>query len=137
MPVLSGAKQAARAPNLQIPHRDLKARAEFGKLAYRKQPLFGYLGKRLILPERKIGVAAARRTADAPAQLVELRKPKMVGVVDDDRIDVGDIKAGFDDRTAQKHVEFAVKECKHCTLEQPFAHLPMGHAYRGLGDELA
>ena len=37
---------------------------------------------------------------DPAAKLIELGQTEAIGIVDDDRVDVGNIDAGFDDRRA-------------------------------------
>ena len=50
----------------------------------------------------------AARTAHAAADLVQLRKAQPVGVLDDERVDVRDINAGFNDGRADENLNFAV-----------------------------
>ncbi|MEF9896572.1 MAG: hypothetical protein RR843_12440, partial [Clostridia bacterium] len=47
VPRLLGAQQVARAPDLQVAHRDAKARAKLGKFADRVQALVCRLGEHL------------------------------------------------------------------------------------------
>ncbi len=55
----------------------------------------------------EIGVGALRAAPDPAAQLVELRQSEGIGPVDDQRVGVGDIQAGFDDRGAEQDVHLA------------------------------
>ena len=75
------------------------------------------------------------RAADASAQLVELRETELVGVVDDHRVDVGDVDAVFDDRRRDEHVELALDERLHDRLELALAHLPVPDADARARDE--
>ena len=92
----------------------------------------GRLGR---VEEVRVGPLAA--TADATAQLVQLREPEAVGPLDDEGVGVGDVEAGLDDRRAHEDVEPLLPEVEDDLLEAVLAHLPVGHGDAGLGHELA
>ena len=72
--VLFAAEQAPRAADLEVAHRNLKARTEFRKFPDCRKALLCDFRKDLIRRKREIGVRAPGASADAPADLVELRK---------------------------------------------------------------
>ena len=61
--------------------------------------------------------------SDPAAELIELREPEFVGVVDDDRVDVWNVDAVFDDRGRDQHVDLSFDEGLHDRLDLRFLHL--------------
>ncbi len=61
----------------------------------------------------------------------------MVGVMDDQRVGVGNIQADLDDRRRQQHVELAVVEIVHDVVELTRRHLAVGDNEAHLGHLLA
>ena len=61
--------------------------------------------------------------AHAAAELVQVGQPVAVGLVDEDRVGVGDVQAALDDRGAQQHVELAPHEVQHHPLQLVLRHL--------------
>ena len=70
-------------------------------------------GHRLAVGHDQVGVGAVVRTADAAAQLVQLRQAEAVGAVDDDGVGGRHVDAGLDDRGADQHVEALAVEIQH------------------------
>ena len=62
---------------------------------------------------QQVGVGAAIRSADAAAQLIELRQAVAIGAVDDDRVGVRDVEAVLDDRRREQHVVLVRDEVDH------------------------
>ena len=108
-PGLRGAEQVAGAANLEIAHGDLQTRAQMRELANRFQARFRVLAERLVSLIEQIAVRLMVRTPDAAAQLVELRQAELVGVVDDHRIDVGNVDSVLDDRRGDENVELRLR----------------------------
>ena len=104
--------------------------------ADRIQPLLGDLGQHLARAHRQVGVGQAVGAPDAPAQLIQLREAEVVGVVDDQRVRVGHVQAGLDDRRAQQHVVLVLVEVEHHVLQRVLAHLAMADRDARLGHEL-
>ena len=102
------AQQIARTANFQVAHGNLEAGAELRVFADGVEPLFRDLGQDFSLAERELRIGVAARTAHAAADLVQLRKAQPVGVLDDERVDVRDINAGFNDGRADENLNFAV-----------------------------
>ena len=75
------------------------------------------------------------RTADAPAQLVQLRQAEAVGTVDQDGVGGGDVYAGLDNGRTEQHVVALLQEFAHDALELAFAQLPVGDGDAGLGQQ--
>ncbi len=76
-------------------------------------------------------------SAHAPADLVELGESERVGTLDDQRVGVGDVEPGLDDRRRDEHVRVAGEEREHVALELPLGHLPVCDEEAELGAELA
>ncbi len=75
------------------------------------------------------------RAPDAAAQLVQLRKPHVVGAVDHDGIGGGHVDAALDDGGAHQDVEAPMVEVHHQLLELALAHLAVADAHDALRDQ--
>ncbi len=132
MPVLLCAEQVARAADFQIPHGDFKPAAKLRIFPDCRQALFRYLFEHLIAPVQKERICRPAGPADPAAQLVQLGKPHIVRILDNHRIDVGNIKARFDNGRRHQHVDFTVNKTIHNILEFPLLHLPVRKFHRRL-----
>src|SRR5690606_21998483 len=130
--VLLRPQQVARSPDLQVPEGDLEARPELGELPDGLQALLSVFGQYFVPAVGEIRISHPVAPPDPAAQLVQLRQPQPVCLVDDERVDVGDVHAGLDDGAAEEHVDLAVEEVQHHPLEQILVHLPVGDADAGL-----
>ena len=90
--VLLLAEQVAGAANLEVAHRQLESGAEVLQVADDVESLVGLLGQRPRGRIHHVRVGALPRAADATAQLVQLREPESVRVVDDDGVGVGNVE---------------------------------------------
>ena len=70
----------------------------------------------------------AARTADAPAQLVQLRQTQPVGILNDEGVDVRNVEAGLDDGRADQHLNLAVGHALHDVAERFLAHFSVRNA---------
>ena len=77
-----------------------------------------------------------RSTTDTPPELIELREPEGVRIVDDDCVGVGNVDTRFDDGRADQHVEFPLNEFHHHGFEHIFVHLPVPDPDARLGNQL-
>ena len=130
------AEEVARAANFQVTHGDLEPGVELGKLADGGQALFGDLRERLVRAVEQIRARAPRAASDAPAQLVELGKAELVGVLHDEGVDVRDIDAGLDDRRADEHLNFSLDHVVHDAGELFLVHFAVRHADGNTAAEL-
>ena len=95
------------------------------------------LGQRLLRRVEEVGVRALAAAADPAAQLVQLGQAEQVGALDDQRVGVGDVEAGLDDRGADQDVELLLPEVDHDLLELVLVHLAVRDRDPRLGDQLA
>ena len=102
---LLAAEQVAGAANLEVERRDAEAAAEIAELLDRGEPLLRDRRQVVFRRNQQIRVGRPIGSADAAAQLIELRQAVPIGAVDDDRVGVRDVEAVFDDRRRQQHVE--------------------------------
>src|SRR6185312_14542138 len=126
------AEQLARAADLEVVGREHETGAELFHGLDGLEPLGRIARKGLARRRDEIGVGAVVRAADAPAQLMELSQPHVVGAIDDDGVGCRDVDAALDDGGAEKQVESAVVEVHHELLELALAHLPMADPDAGL-----
>ena len=82
------------------------------------------LGHRLGRIVQEVRIRALTSTTDAATQLMQLAQAEAVGMVDDQRVGVGDIKAGFDDGGAYQHVDVAMPEVADYAVELLLPILP-------------
>ena len=61
----------------------------------------------LSLFQQQVAVRPVFVAADAAAELVHVGQAVLVGLMDEDRVGVGDVEPAFDDRRADQHVGFA------------------------------
>ena len=101
---LLGAEDVARPADLQVAHGDPEARAEVRVFLDGLEPLGGDGRDRPCVRQEQVGVGPVLVPPDAAAKLVQLGQAEAVGVVDEDRVGVGDVQARLDDRRADQHV---------------------------------
>ena len=90
-------QKIARAANRQVTHGNLKAAAQFSKVANGRQPLFTKFRQHLVWLIHKIGIGNAIAAANPSPNLIELRQAHSIGIFNKQRVDVGNIDAGFND----------------------------------------
>ena len=98
MAVLRLSQNTARPADLQIPHGDPEPAAQVRVLTDRAQALLRHLTKDLVAPVHQKGISCPSAPSDSAPELVQLRQSHLVRIVDDDRIDIGDIEARLNDR---------------------------------------
>ncbi len=70
------------------------------------------------------------------AKLVQFAQAESVGVVDEDRVGIGNIQAAFDDRRADQDVRLVADELQHHIFQLPLAHLAVPDDDAGIGHQL-
>ena len=103
-PALLGTQQVARAADVEILHRNVEPRPQVGELLDGPQtpPCIGrqqFVGRR-----QQVAIGLAIRPPHTAAQLMQIAQTVVLGIVDDDRIGVGDVDAVFDDGRRDQHV---------------------------------
>ena len=98
--VLLGTEQITGAADLQVAHGNLETCAQFGEFHDRPQTFFGNFTDHFLRPVGKIGMGKPVGATDASPHLIQLRQPEMVGVINDNRICIGNIQTVFDDAGA-------------------------------------
>ena len=136
MPGLFVAQQVAGAAQFEVLHGDVEAASERRVLRDGGEAVVRLLGHRLGRVVQEVGVRAFAAAADTPAQLVQLGEAEPVGVVYDQRVRVGDVESGLDDRRAYEHVDVAMPEVADYAVELLLPHLAVSDADSRLGDEL-
>ena len=125
MSALRRAEDIARAPNLQVAHRDFEPRAERRVLLDRVDPLPRFARAHHVARQHEIRVGLVLRAPDAPAELIQIGQSKAIRAVDDDGVRVRNIEAALDDRRRDEHVRFARDESLHDRLQFVLVHLPV------------
>ena len=120
---LLGSQDVAGATNFEVSQRDLESCAKLGRFLDRFESRDRFLAQSALVVIKQIRVGAVVTAPDSPAQLIKLRESEVMGLVDDDRIDVGDIDAGLDDGGADQDVELVFDEREHDAFELVLVHL--------------
>ncbi len=126
-------EEVAGAAKFEVAHGDAETGAELVVRAQGVEAFAADLDQARVAVEEEVGVGLVFETAHASAELVELREAEAVRAFDDDRVAVGDIEAGLDDRGADEDLMFACDEIGHLTLEFVLVHLAVADADRDVG----
>ena len=125
---LLGTKHIAGTANFQITHGNLEARAERRELTNRTKALLRDLTERLAMPIAQVRIRMARRTTDTAANLVQLRQAHVVRVLDDKRVRVRNINAGFNNCGADQNINLAVRHLVHNLCDLFLTHFAVNDA---------
>ena len=117
------AENAARAANLQIAHGDAKTRAERAVLLDGTDSSARSADGHHFSREHEIRVSLVLGSTYASAQLVQIGQAKPVCAIDDDRVRIWDVETTFDNRRANKHIDFSSNESRHYSLQFSRIHL--------------
>src|SRR2546423_8890649 len=74
---------------------------------------------------QQVATCPAMRSADTPAQLIELGQSESVGAIHEHRIRVWHVETRFDDHRRDEHVDVAIYEAAHDGFQLALAHLAM------------
>ena len=88
--------------------------------------------QRVLGRDQQEGVRRPVGSADAAAQLIELRQAVAIGAIDDDGVRVRDVEPVFDDGRGDEHVVLVRHEVEHRLFELLFAHLAVADDQLGL-----
>ena len=131
MPRLLPPEQVPRAPQLEVAQRDAVARSEIGVVLEHLEAL---LGLRIhLIGDEQVAGGAPVASADAPAQLIQLRQPELVRPVHDHRVRVGHVEPRLDDHRGYENVHLPPHEAPHHLVQLRFAQLPVRHRDAGAG----
>ena len=125
MAALRRSENAARPTNLQIAHRDAKARAQRAVLLDGADSFSRGANCHHFPREQEIGVSFMLGPADAPAQLIKVGETKPVRAIDDYGVGVWDIETAFNNRRANQHVDLPRDEPCHDGFQFVRIHLAM------------
>ena len=129
MTVLFGSEKISGTPQLKIAHGDSEARAEFCVFPDSLKPFLGYFGKCPALRECKISICAARRSSYSSSDLMELRQPEPLRIVNYKRVGVRDIYPGFNDARTDKYIYLTRKHGSPYILKSILFHLAVRRYY--------
>ncbi len=136
MPGLNFTENIPRAAQAQIFHCDLKARAEIIKIKNNAQALPGRFGEAVKIRHDKTGKSLPIRSPHPPPKLVQLPKPKHLGLIHNKGVCPREIKPRLHNGRAHQNVQLAVPESVHRLLKRLFGELPVRHADSGVRHKL-
>ena len=120
-------QQIARSPDLQVPHGNFEAGAEFGEVPDGRQSLFRHLGEGLVRLVGEVGKGMAAGPAHPAPELMELTQTQAVGMFNDQGIGIGNVQAGLNDGGTYQHLNLPVCHRLHHISQGLLSHLAMGH----------
>ena len=95
------------------------------------------LREMLVRIDQQVAIGPVLVPPDAAAKLMQIGQAVAVGLVDEDRVGVGNIEPAFDDRRRQQHVELDVHEIEHHLFQLVLGHLAVADANARLGHDVA
>ena len=107
MAVLLRAKQIACAADFQITHCNFEAGAKLGEITDGGQSLARVVGQHFVWSISEISESLAGGAAHAAAQLVKLGKAKVLRILHNQGVDVGDVQPGLGDGGAKQNIALA------------------------------
>ena len=137
LPALLVAQKLPGAANFQVVGGQLIARAQISGRLDGLQSFARVAAQGRGRRAQQIRISLVMRTADAPAQLVQLGQTETIGAIDDDGVGVGDVDTRLDNRRAQQNMVALVIEVGHNALELRLGHLPVGDGDRQLRQQFA
>ena len=134
-PLCSAPSRLPAAADVEVLHGDVESRTQVGELLDGPQTPPRVGRQQLVGRRKQVAVALLVRTPHAAAQLVQVAQTEVLGVVDDDRIGVGNVDAVLDDGRRHQHVEFPVDEVHDEFLQLLGRHLAVPDGHTGLRAE--
>src|SRR5579884_2225293 len=132
---LLGAADIAGAADFEVPHGNLETSPQLGELFNRLEPASGRRRDAALTVEQQIGIGPVLVTTDSSPQLVQIRQAVLIRLVDEDRVDVGDVQAALDDRGRHQDVALLADEAEHRLLQLMLVHLAVGNRDARLGHD--
>ena len=127
VPRLLASEKVSGASYLKIPKGKVVAASVPRVLPERIKTFTGIGIHQPLLRQKEVCVSLSRTASDASAQLVELRDPETVRTIDNNGVRPCDVKPGFDDRRADKHIGKPLRKAAHLLGKNIRRHLSMGH----------
>ena len=131
MAVLLCPEEIAGTTDLKITHGDLEATAKIGKFPDRMETFFRHFPQHFVSAVHQKGIRRPVRTSDTPAELIKLRQAKIVRVMDDHRVDIGNIQSGLYDCRGYQHINLTIDKVIHDLFQFTLFHLPMCKCHSG------
>ena len=135
MPALRIAEQLPGAAYLQVVCRKRESRSQVFERIDGFQPFYRVGRHDGSGRCEQVGECAMMGSADASAQLVQLRQAKAIGAVDYDCVGCWNVDTTFDDRRAEQHVKASMIEIEHDLFEFALGHLTVPDANAGFRDQ--
>ena len=110
-PRLFGSEEVSSATDIEVLHGDMDAAAQFAEALDSLQTtstrngVSGIAGRHKQIAER-----LARRAAASSSQLMQFAQAEVLGIVDDDGVDIGHVDTALYDGCGEEHVVIVVGE---------------------------
>ena len=132
---LFGAEDIAGTAYVEVAHGDVEAAADGGELLDGTQAALGVVGQGEVGGDEQVAESLAVRASHAAAHLVQVAEAKLLRVVDDHRVGVGDVQAVLHDAGGHQHVDVALQEAHQRLLGLLAVHAAVGHRHPCVGHQ--
>ncbi len=109
------------------------AAAQFAEALDSLQTASRHGGKRIAGRHKQIAERLARRAPYPASQLMQLAETEVLGIVDDDGVDIGHVDTTLYDGCGEEHIVVVVGEVDNRLLKFLGGHLAVGHDGAGVG----
>ena len=122
---LLATQHITRAANIQVAHGNLETAAQVAMLFQRLQPFSRIGGQGSQRRRQQITECFFIAPSHPSAQLVQIAQSKLVGIVDNDRIHIGNIHTALHDIGTNQHIIFLIDKIQDPFFQFMTFHLPM------------
>ena len=124
---LLGTEKIPRTADLQISQSNFHPGSESRKITDGIEPFFRIFRKYFISAEGQIGTRPPGRPANPASDLMQLSKTQTVCILNDQRIDIGNVDTGFNDGGAHQNLRFPTHNTIHHVREHLLIHFAVGN----------
>ena len=135
MPGLLCTEQTAGTADFQIAHGNFNTGTESRKIPDSIKAFFSIFCEHLITAERQIGACTPGRPADSAANLMQLSQTEMIGIFNNQSIDIGDVNSGFNNGCTDQNLDISAHHAIHHIGKQLLVHTAVSNTDRYLTAE--
>ena len=136
MPMLFCSQKISGASEFQITHCNLESTSQICIFSNRRKSFFCSLFQHRIPAIHKECISSPIWTSDSSTKLIQLWKSISVRIMNDHRIDIGNIQSGLNDRCRNQYIYISVNKCIHDCFQLSLTHLSMGKIHSRIRQKL-
>ena len=122
-----GSQDIPCATDVEVAHGDVEAASKIGKLFDGPQTFSGFISEGRHGWREQVAKRFFIGAPNPPPQLMQVAQSVMMGIVDDDGINIRNIQSRFNNGGGDQHIIFTFNKLKHHLLQFVTFHLAMGH----------